>query len=50
MCLFYNSEGRLTYDYRPLVSFGVVSIMQKDEQIENNYSARSFRKGFRMVK
>lgn len=44
--LFYNSEGRLTYDYRPLVSFGVVSIMQRGEQIENSYSARSFRKGF----
>ncbi len=44
--LFFNSEGRLTYDYRPLVSFGVVSIMQKENQIENNYSARSFRKGF----
>ncbi len=44
--LFYNSEGRLTYDYRPMISFGVVSIMQKGEQIENAYSARSFRKGF----
>lgn len=44
--LFYNSEGRLTYDYRPLVNFGVVCIMQKDAQIENSYSAQSFRKGF----
>jgi TldD protein len=44
--LFYNSEGRLTYDYRPMVSFGVVCIMQKDGKIENTYSARSFRKGF----
>ncbi|MEE4115469.1 MAG: metallopeptidase TldD-related protein [Marinilabiliaceae bacterium] len=44
--LFYNSEGRLTWDYRPLVSFGVVSTMQKDKQVESNYSARSFRKGF----
>lgn len=44
--LFFNSEGRLTYDYRPMVSFGVVSIMQKDDKIENAYSARSFRKGF----
>jgi len=44
--MFYNSEGKLTYDYRPLVSFGVVSIMQRNDQIENNYSARSFRKGF----
>ncbi len=44
--LFYNSEGRLTYDYRPMISFGVVCIMQKGEQIENAYCARSFRKGF----
>ena len=44
--LFYNSEGRLTYDYRPMVSFGVVCIMQKGEQIENSYAARSFRNGY----
>jgi TldD protein len=44
--LFYNSEGRLTYDYRPMVSFYAVWIMQKDQQIENAYSARSVRKGF----
>lgn len=44
--LFYNSDGRLTYDYRPMISFGAVCIMQKGEQIENAYSARSFRKGF----
>ncbi len=44
--LFYNSEGRLTYDYRPMISFGAVCIMQKEGQIENAYSARSFRKGF----
>jgi TldD protein len=44
--LFYNSEGRLTYDYRPMISFGVVCIMQKDKQIENSYAARSFRYGF----
>ncbi|MCF6332107.1 MAG: TldD/PmbA family protein [Draconibacterium sp.] len=44
--LFFNSEGRLTYDYRPMISFGVVCIMQKGDQVENAYSARSFRKGF----
>jgi TldD protein len=44
--LFYNSEGRFTYDYRPMISFGVVCIMEKDGKIENAYSARSFRKGF----
>ncbi len=44
--LFYNSDGRLTYDYRPMISFGVVCIMQKGDQIENAYCSRSFRKGF----
>ena len=44
--LFYNSEGRLTYDYRPMVSFYAVCIMQKDDQIENAYAARSVRRGF----
>ena len=44
--LFYNSEGRLTYDYRPMISFGAMCVMQKDSQIENAYSARSFRKGY----
>ncbi|MFW6371728.1 MAG: TldD/PmbA family protein [Bacteroidota bacterium] len=44
--MFYNSEGRLTYDFRPMISFGVSCIMEKDGKIENAYSARSFRKGF----
>lgn len=44
--LFYNSEGRLTWDYRPMISFGAVCIMQRGTQIENSYAARSFRKGF----
>ncbi len=44
--LFYNSEGVLSFDYRPMVSFGAVCIMQKGDKIENAYAARSFRKGF----
>jgi TldD protein len=44
--LFYNSEGTLTYDYRPLVLFGTFCTMQRDQQIESNFSARSYRKGF----
>lgn len=47
--MFFNSEGRLTWDYRPMVSFGVVCIMQKGEQVENSYSARSYRKGFEWI-
>ena len=44
--LFFNSEGILTYDYRPMVSFGTVCIMEQNGRTENSYSARSFRKGF----
>ncbi len=44
--LFYNSEGTLSYDYRPLVSFGAVCTMQRGDQIENTFSGRSYRKGF----
>ncbi len=47
--LFYNSEGRLTYDYRPMMRLGAVCIMEKDGQIENAYAARSFRKGFEVM-
>lgn len=47
--LFYNSEGRLTYDYRPMMRLGAVCVMQKGDQIENAYSARSFRKGFEVM-
>jgi len=44
--LFYNSEGRLTYDYRPMMRVGAVCVMQQGTQIENAYSARSYRSGF----
>ncbi|NQU84790.1 MAG: TldD/PmbA family protein [Mariniphaga sp.] len=47
--MFYNSEGKLTYDYRPMMRFGAVCVMEKDGQIENAYSARSFRKGFEVM-
>jgi len=47
--LFYNSEGRLTYDYRPMVSIYAVCVMQKGDQIENAYSSRSVRHGFEWV-
>ena len=47
--LFYNSEGRLTYDYRPMMRLGAVCVMEKDGQIENAYSARSFRSGFEIM-
>jgi TldD protein len=43
--MFFNSEGRLCVDYRPMVSLRAVCVMEKDGRIENGYSARSFRKG-----
>jgi TldD protein len=43
--MFFNSEGLLCSDYRPMVSLGAVCIMEKDGRIENGYSARSFRSG-----
>jgi len=45
----FNSEGILTYDYRPMVSFSLVTVMQKDGRIENSYVSRSFRKGFEFL-
>ena len=47
--LFFNSEGQLSYDYRPMVNFGVACTMQIGQQIENAYAARSFRKGFEWI-
>ncbi len=44
--LFYNSEGKITYDFRPMMRFGAVCVMEKNGRIENAYSARSYRKGF----
>ena len=44
--MFYSSEGTLTYDYRPLASFRVRAVMEKEGQIENGSSSRSYRKGF----
>jgi len=43
--LFYNSEGLLAWDYRPLVYLAGVCIMEDKGRIENFFSGRSFRKG-----
>jgi len=43
--LFYNSEGLITWDYRPMVSFQNVCIMEENGKTENFYVGRSFRKG-----
>jgi TldD protein len=43
--MFYNSEGLLSYDYRPMASLAALCVMEKDGEIENAYSARAYRKG-----
>lgn len=47
--LFCNSEGVMYYDYRPLVTLGVVCIMEDGGKIENGQSSRSYRKGFEFL-
>lgn len=47
--MFVSSEGVMTLDYRPMVSLGIVSIMQRGEQIENSYTSRAYRKGFEFL-
>jgi TldD protein len=43
--LFYNSEGLLACDYRPLVYIYTTCVMEKDGRIENFSAASSARKG-----
>lgn len=47
--LFCNSEGMTYYDYRPMTSLGAVCIMEENGKMENNYAARSYRKGFEFL-
>lgn len=47
--LFCNSEGVSYYDYRPMVSFAAVCIMEENGKMENSYAARSYRKGFEFL-
>ncbi len=47
--LFYNSEGLLSYDYRPMASLICICVMEKDGQIENAYASKSFRTGFEFL-
>jgi TldD protein len=47
--LFFNSEGRLTWDYRPLGTLVGVCVMEDKGRIENSNVSRSFRKGFEFI-
>ncbi len=43
--LFYNSEGRLAWDYRPMVYMYITSIMEQNGHVENFGVSRSARQG-----
>ncbi|MDR1172953.1 MAG: TldD/PmbA family protein, partial [Bacteroidales bacterium] len=39
--LYYNSEGTLCHDYRPMAIVSGMCIMQEGDRIENSYSSRA---------
>jgi TldD protein len=43
--LFFNSDGELAWDYRPMVLLYGVCIMEKNGQVENFFVGRSHRMG-----
>ncbi len=47
--LFFNSEGILTWDYRPMCVMYASCIMEQDGKIENATSSRAYRKGFEFL-
>ncbi len=42
--LYYNSEGTFCHDYRPMIVFSGMCIMEQDGKTENAYSSRAARK------
>mgnify|MGYP000903954275 CR=1 FL=1 len=47
--LFTNSEGLLTWDYRPLTYIAAMTVMEENGRIENSMVSRSFREGFEFL-
>jgi len=47
--LFFNSEGILTWDYRPMSIMSGSCTMEQEGKIENGYSSRAYRKGFEFL-
>ena len=47
--LFFNSEGKLSWDYRPMAIIVGVCIMEDKGRIENFYVTRAFRTGFEFL-
>jgi TldD protein len=43
--LFFNSEGRLAWDYRPMAFLYVTCVMEQDGKVENYGASRSARLG-----
>ena len=47
--LFFNSDGVLTWDYRPMCIMSGSCTMEQDGKIENGYCSRAYRKGFEFL-
>lgn len=47
--LFFNSEGILTWDYRPMCVMYASCTMEQNGKIENGYASRAYRKGFEFL-
>lgn len=47
--LFFNSEGTLTWDYRPMCIMSGSCTMEQNGKIENGYCSRAYRKGFEFL-
>lgn len=47
--LFFNSEGTLSYDYRPMCVMAGLCTMEQNGKIENGYASRACRKGFEFL-
>lgn len=47
--LYYNSEGLLCHDYRPMIMARASCIMENDGKIENASASRAARKGYEFL-
>jgi TldD protein len=47
--LFYNSEGRLVWDFRPMGIISGTCVMEDKGRVENSYIGRAFRTGFEFL-
>jgi len=47
--LFFNSEGTLAWDYRPMCLMAGSCTMEQDRRIENGSASRAYRKGFEFL-